>query len=701
MRKGSGGGAVKKFVVGAVIGVLLTTAERALAADGGIATMATTIATTMATKAPPPAAQAAYDWTGFYLGAHLGYALGGSDWSATPGPSGSLSFSNAYNFSTGNGSYLVGLQTGYDYMATSRWLIGVETDISFPSFVGGNQTFSSAPTGTANYLERVEFSGTTRGRFGYAPGNWLFYVTGGFAYSYDQFTRTQLAGFPAGGTAAPGTVENLFMVPRVGGAVGAGVELALTPSWMARFEYLFTDYGSRGVTFPAGAQRFDSGLTLQSLRVGVDYQLGHDGVDAKTLTEGPTALDLDSFALHGQTAFVEQYAPPFRSPYLGQNSLDPNQGRESWDVTLFAGARLWSGAEFWVDPEIDQGFGLSNTEGVAGYPSGASFKVGASVPYARIQRAFVRQTIDLGGSVQKVDADQNVFAGSQTSDRLVITVGKYSVSDIFDTNKYAQNPRKDFMNWALIDTGSFDYAADAWGYSYGATAEWYKADWTLRGGLFDLPTVPNGTDLDTSFGQFQWVGEIERRYDLWAHPGKIAITGFLTRARLGTYQDAIALAGVTGGPADIAAVRQYRSRGGVGLNLEQEISSDLGIFVRAGMANGNVEPDAYTDIDRTVAAGLALTGKQWGRPDDTFGLAGIVNGISKIHEQFLNDGGTGILVGDGQLPHPGLEQIIETYYEFPVFDWHATIDYQFVVNPAYNRDRGPVSIIGARLYNQF
>ena len=208
------------------------------------------------------------------------------------------------------------------------------------------------------------------------------------------------------------------------------------------------------------------------------------------------------------------------------------------------------------------------------------------MPYGRIQRAFIRQTIDLGGETQKVAADQNLFAGSQTADRLVITIGKFSVSDIFDTNKYAQNPRKDFMNWALIDTGSFDYAADAWGYSYGASAEWYKGDWTLRGGLFDLSTVPNGTDLDTTFGQFQWVGEIERRYDLWEHPGKIAVTGFLTRGRLGTYQDAIALAAVTGGPADIAAVRQYTSRGGAGVNLEQEITSDLGVFARAGWADG-------------------------------------------------------------------------------------------------------------------
>ncbi len=164
-------------------------------------------------KAPPPAA--AYDWTGFYMGGHLGYAAGWSNWSASQAGStasslsGTLNFIDAYNFSTGAGSYLLGFQAGYNYMAASRWLVGVETDGSFPNSVGGNRTFSSALSGEANYLEDVEFSGTVRGRIGYAPGNWLFYVTGGFAWSYDQVTRTQIVGVPTGGTALPGAIENL------------------------------------------------------------------------------------------------------------------------------------------------------------------------------------------------------------------------------------------------------------------------------------------------------------------------------------------------------------------------------------------------------------------------------------------------------------------------------------------------------------
>jgi high affinity Mn2+ porin len=665
------------------------------------------IAAPMAVKAPPSPAASSVDWTGFYLGGHLGYAGGSSNWSATPAgtaapaTTGSLDLFNGFDMFKATGSYFAGFQAGYNYLLPSRFLLGIEADTSFPSTIVGTSTLSSASVGLANYSEQVEFSGTVRGRIGYAPGNWLFYATGGFAWSYDQFTRTQLAGMPVGGTVQPGGAELLFMAPRVGGAVGAGVEVALAPNWTARLEYLFTDYGSRSVIFPGGAQRFDSDLALNALRLGLNYRFGDDASKSAAAVAPPPALETDNFAVHGQTTFLEQYAPPFRAPYAGANSLDGNQGRETWDATAFVGLRLWSGAEFWVNPEIDQGFGLSNTLGVAGFPSGEAYKVGASVPYARLPRAFIRQTINLGGDTEKVEAGPNQFSGSQTANRLVLTIGKFAVTDVFDTNKYAHDARGDFMNWSIIDTGTFDYASDAWGFTYGASAEWYQGSWTVRGGVFDLSIVPNSTDLDPQFGQFQWVGEIERRYDLWGHPGKLAVTGFLSRGRMGSFEDAIQLAALTGGPADITAVRQYQSRGGVSLNLEQEITKELGLFARAGLANGDIEPYEFTDIDRTIAAGLSLAGKQWGRPDDTVGLAGVVNGISKTHEAFLNDGGLGILVGDGMLPHPGPEQIIETYYSLPVSYFRLTLDYQFIVNPGYNRDRGPASVVGARLHAQF
>ncbi len=319
-----------------------------------------------------------------------------------------------------------------------------------------------------------------------------------------------------------------------------------------------------------------------------------------------------------------------------------------------------------------------------------------------MQRAFIRQTIDLGGETHKIDPAINQFAGSQTADRLVLTVGRFSVVDIFDTNKYAHDPRNDFLNWAIINSGTFDYAADAWGYTYGAAAEWYKGDWTLRGGVFDLSIVPNNEKLDPTFSQFQWIGEIERRYQLWGHRGKIAVTGFLSRGRMGTFEDAIALAQITAAPADIAAMRHYRSRGGVSVNVEQEITADLGAFIRAGVANGHVEPYEFTDIDRTVAAGFSLSGKQWGRPDDTVEIAAVINGVSGVHVAFFNAGGLGIVIGDGMLPRPRPEQIIETYYSYGLSaSTKLTFDYQFIANPGYNTDRGPVNVFAGRFHWQF
>jgi high affinity Mn2+ porin len=685
---------VRYWLIGSSVLVALALAERTEADERPAATPF---------KAPPVAAKP-YDWSGLYLGGHFGVAWGRSDWSAAGGVplGGSFDLTQGFNAFKGTGSYFAGLQAGYNTILPSRIVLGAEADISFPNAINGSQTFSSASTGRASFAELVQFFGTVRGRLGYAPGDWLIYATGGFAFSYDEFSRTQLSGTPVGGTATPGTLEIRFMVPRAGWTAGAGIEVALASHWSARLEYLYTQFNTRSVAFPAGAQTFASDLSLQSIRLGLNYKIGQNGEGLSDfLGKGPSALELDRFAFHGQTTYAHQYAFPFRSPYRGQNSLIPNQGRETWDVTFYAGARLWDGAELWVNPEIDQGFGLSGTLGVAGFPSGEAYKVGSSAPYARIPRTFLRQTIDLGGEQQKVEAGINQFARSQSADRLVITLGKFAVTDVFDTNKYAHDPRGDFMNWSLVDTGTFDYAADAWGYTYGAAVEWYSGRWTLRGGLFDLSIVPNSTELDPRFSQFQWIGEIERRHELWGLPGKVAVTGFLSRGRMGRFDDAILLSNLTGQPADIAAVRRYQSRYGISFNAEQQLSPDIGVFARAGVARSDIEPYEFSDIDRTLAAGVTVSGKSWGRADDTVGLAGVVNAISGQHEAFLNAGGLGILVGDGKLTNPGSEQIIEMYYSLPLQSWRLTFDYQFVTNPAYNRDRGPVSIIGTRLRTQF
>jgi high affinity Mn2+ porin len=415
------------------------------------------------------------------------------------------------------------------------------------------------------------------------------------------------------------------------------------------------------------------------------------------------ADDDPTFALQAQTTVVGQAHPAFDAAYSGPNSLSSDaDARETWDVTLYAGAHPWKGGEIWVNPEIDQGFGLSDTLGVAGFPSGEAYKVGKAHPYVKLQRLFLRQTIDLGGDEQPVDADLNQFALKPTSNRLVVTIGKFGVTDVFDANPYAHDPRHDFLNWSLIDTGTFDYAADAWGYSAGAAVELYEGDWTLRAGAFDLSNVPNSEKLDPDFAQYQIDGEVERRFKFRGQDGAVKVTGFVSHGRMGRFDDAVALGQATDTTPDTALVRQVRDRAGVSANLSLGLSKDVGVFVRAGVANGDIEPYEFADIDRTVAAGISVKGGRWGRADDSFGFAGVVNGISKAHERYLEAGGLGILVGDGRLTHPAAEAIFEAYYDVALTRIvHLSVDGQIVDHPAYNADRGPVPILAARFHAQF
>jgi high affinity Mn2+ porin len=649
-----------------------------------------------------PAGPPARTWTGLYVGGHLGYAWGGSDWTAS-GPAGataagSFDYFLPYDAFKGTGSYFSGFQAGYNYRLPSGVVLGVEADVSAPNTLMGAQTILNAANGQASYEDKVEYSGTLRARLGFVRNDWLLYATAGYAWSYDRLSRTQLAGIPAGGTATPGTGEAEHAL-RSGWALGAGIEAPVAANWTATLQYLVTAFGTEGAAFPAAAQRFESDLALHSLRAGLNHQFGEARGKERS---GPTAPKSEDWGVHAQTTYVHQYAFPFRAPYAGPNSLAPNQARETWDATFYVGWRLWRGAELWLNPEIDQGFGLSGTLGVAGFTSGEAYKLGATYPYTRLPRTFVRQTIDLGGASEKVEAGINQLPGTQTADRLVLTVGKFSITDIFDNNKYAHDPRADFLNWALIDTATFDYASDAWGYTYGAAVEWYRGAWTLRGGFFDLPITPNNTQLDPTFAQHQWVGEIERRYKLWGEPGKLAVTAFLTHGRMGSFADAVRLSLLTGEPADIAAVRRFQSQSGIGFNLEQQLSPEVGLFARGGLAEGRKEPFAFTDVDRTLAAGVVLSGKLWGRPDHSVGVGGVVNGITGQHQAFLNAGGLGILVGDGKLPNPAPEKILELYYSLPLLaSARLTLDYQFIDNPAYNQDRGPVSVIATRLRAHF
>jgi high affinity Mn2+ porin len=412
--------------------------------------------------------------------------------------------------------------------------------------------------------------------------------------------------------------------------------------------------------------------------------------------------DAESWAIHGQLTNVTQWHPAFTSPYSSANSLTSNgRTEETTDLTLYTGLRLWRGAEFWLNSEVDQGFGLSNTLGMAGFPSGEAYKIGANTPYLRLPRAFLRQVIALGGATEKVEASANQLAGANASDNVTLTIGKFSVVDIFDTNRYAHDPRADFLNWSIIDAGTFDYAADAWGYTNGAALEWTQDWWTLRGGFFQLSSVPNGKIAGIHLGQYMLTAEMEERHQWLNHGGKLKLLGFVNHGRMGSYQDALQLANQNASTPDTSLVRHGSSRAGGSLNLEQELANDLGAFARISVNDGSKEAYEFTEINKSLSAGISIKGNRWKRSDDTIGMAFAINGLSSAARNYFAAGGMGILIGDGQLNYAP-EKIMEIYYALAV-DRHVSfaVDFQHVNNPAYNHDRGPVSIYGVRLHGEF
>lgn len=409
------------------------------------------------------------------------------------------------------------------------------------------------------------------------------------------------------------------------------------------------------------------------------------------------------YSLHGQITNVTLYHPSFPSPFRGPNSLDPgNRGNETVSATLFTGIRLGDHLEFYANPEVDQGFGLSNTLGIADYPSAEAYKIGAEYPYIRLPRAFGRYVIGLGGETESDKPGPNQLGGSHLADNVTITFGKFSVTDIFDTNSYAHDPRSDFLNWAIIDAGAFDYAADAWGFTYGAAAEWTKDWWTLRAGVFDLSRTPNSKFLVRGFGQFSTVTEFEAREDWLGAPGKVKLLAYEDTGNMANYTDAIRVAAGTGLPPDAAAVRKYGTKPGVVFNAEQQILPDLGAFLRASLDDGHKEVYEFTEINRSVSGGFSLKGGAWDRPDDAVGLAGVISGISSDARAYLAAGGVGNLIGDGRLPSYAPEKVLELFYSVGVVDGVSfSVDYQRVENPGYDALRGPVDIIGFRVHGEF
>jgi high affinity Mn2+ porin len=383
--------------------------------------------------------------------------------------------------------------------------------------------------------------------------------------------------------------------------------------------------------------------------------------------------------------------------------LDPgNHADETWSLSLFLGARLWRGADAYVNPELLQGFGFSDTTGIAGFPNGEAFKVGSREPLAKISRLFLRQTFALGGSTERLKGSENQVAVQRPVDRLTLMIGKYAVVDVFDDNRYAHDTRSGFMNWTIDDMGAFDMASPAFNYTYGASAELYVGRWAGRAGFFLEPISPNAIAIDTSFRQFQPLVELEKSHEPFGRPGKVRVLLFARHVDAGSFSDALAAALGTGQPPSTAAVRNGLVWSyGAGLNVEQEVAPQLGIFSRAGLQSGKYEEFSFTQVQESVSGGLVLGGARWNRNDDAIGLGFVVNGIFSPERTYLAAGGTGIIIGDGALTYAP-EEIVELYYKLVPWMWASiTPDIRFVNHPAYNQDRGPVWVFGARLRGEY
>jgi len=411
-------------------------------------------------------------------------------------------------------------------------------------------------------------------------------------------------------------------------------------------------------------------------------------------------LDPTEWTVHTQATTISQGHFAFHSPYTGPNSLSPDsEARTSFTSTEFIGRKLWTGGSVYFNPEIIAGQGLSRTHGIAGFPNGEIYRVDDPSFKLVMSRLYFQQIWGLSADTEHFDSGQNQLADDVAKKRVTFVMGKFSLTDFFDHNAYAADPRNQFLNWALFANGAWDYAADTRGYTYGVYGEYNQPAWAVRSASVMEPRQPNQETMETRVGRARGDEvEAEWRYARGAHPGKLRFLSYWNQSDAGLYTDALRLSPTN---PDVTQTRAYRTKYGCGLNLQQALTPELGFFSRAGWNNGTTETWAFTEIDRTISAGLSLAGTQWGRPADHVGLAVAINGLSAEHRQYLGAGGLGFIIGDGALNYAP-EQIVETYYAFHFWRyWTLTTDVQGVKNPAYNADRGPVLLLAERVHLEF
>jgi high affinity Mn2+ porin len=417
---------------------------------------------------------------------------------------------------------------------------------------------------------------------------------------------------------------------------------------------------------------------------------------------------LEKWSYHFQFTGIAQGHAAFPAPYSGDNSLNSEQEKAfSVTSTLFLGRKLWKGAAFYFNPEMAGGKGISSALGIAGFTNGECFRIGDPSPAIYVARAFLRQHVAIGNGIHKTrTAEANQLGGELIPEsRITITAGRFSVVDVYDNNSYSHDPRTQFMNWALMSNGAWDYPANTRGYTYGIILELVKPTWAVRFSETMLPTKANGSAMDENIGKARGETlELEKDFTVNGHPGAVRLLAFRNLSRAGNYRHATNLYYSTRDTSlNVNTLTAYGGQKyGAALNAELELNSNIGVFAKASWNDGKTATWVFTEIDASASAGIQIKGSKWKRPKDVIGIAGLMNGLSKDHWDFLNAGGYGFLIGDGKLPHYGAETIGELYYSMQLTTslW-VSADYQYVQNPAYNRDRGPVHVYAIRGHVEF
>jgi high affinity Mn2+ porin len=411
----------------------------------------------------------------------------------------------------------------------------------------------------------------------------------------------------------------------------------------------------------------------------------------------------DDWSVYGDATAIYQGYPSFHAAYSGPQSLPSSaQGNNLEVADLFIGRRLWEGGAIYIDPQFYRGFGLNGSLGVAGFPDGEANKGGSVYVNPELARAYLQQIIGLGGPTETLERGPNQLREVADVSRLTITGGKFSYTDQFDSNAYSHDPETQFMNWGFMDSLAWDWAQDTKGFAWGGVLELNQKNWALRYGAMVPVNEVNGDRFRLHGGnELDHALELEERYSFLGRPGKTRFLVFYNRERAGDFEEALAMGGDIN--TALADTREYgRVEYGFALNMEQQLKDDLGAFARLSWNNGAVENLGFTQADQSVAAGLSLQGKRWQRDDDVAGFAVAVNGVSGEQRKALQAGYvTGLVIGDGSLRYSG-ESILESYYNYKLTDYaFLGPDYQLVINPAYNTDRGPVSIFALRLNAKF